>query len=380
MLISQRNVYTKIRFFQNFSFEETISVCPAALDLMGKTTPLTVFFKQISKPAGVLKLAFILGFIVFFLCESPVVLHAQTERIVSVSHALVPAGGRFTLVRNGEIRLSYDSSTMPVEGVILRDADTIQTAAGVFAEVRVTPGNALIRVAENTMLSFDKISGLAGTMAITLMYGRIRIDQASKTETIIVNGGASTVELQNGSVNFDYIVSSSLKYKSQPVLSVSTISGRAIVIPPGTKRTRINMRQKETLTVDPQNGKTKRRSMSKDVPAYWLRVNTQSPVVISAENNGELSFSMDPINSLANLTPLEESAVLKTKGIVVGLSVLLAGVAMQSLGHFLLTDVDEIFYYGYVPIGVGSFILLSSYFYPTYVNARQLKAAKAAIK
>jgi hypothetical protein len=369
-----------MRVVQNFSFKEPISVCPASLDLIGKNAPLTVFPKPISKSARVLKLALMLGFMVFFLCESPVVLQAQTERIVSVSQALVPAGSRFTLIRDGAIRLSYDSSTMPVESVILRDVDTIQTAAGVFAEIRVTPGNALIRVAENTMLSFDKISGLAGPMAITLMYGRIRIDQASKTETIIVKGGTSTVELQIGSVNFDYIVSSSLNYKSQPVLSVSTISGRAVVIPPGTKRAEINMRQKETLTVDPQNGKTKRRSMGKEVPAYWLRVSTQSPVVIPAENNEELSFSIEPIEPLANLTPLEEATVLKTNGIVVGLSVLLAGVATQSLGHFLFPDVDEVFYYGYAPIGVGSFILLSSYFYPTYVNAKQLKAARSAIK
>jgi hypothetical protein len=275
MSILQQNVCTKMRLVQNFSFKEAISVCPASLDLIGKNAPLTIFPKPIPKPARVLKLALMLGFIVFFLCESPVVLQAQTERIVSVSQILVPVGRRLTLIRGSYIRLSYDSSTMPVESVILRDVDIVQTAAGVFAEIRVTPGNALIRLAENTMLSFDKISGLAEPMAITLMYGRIRIDQTSKTETIIIKAGASIVELQSGSVNFDYIVSPSLKYKSQPVLSVSTISGRAVVIPPGTKQREINMRQKKTLTIDPQNGKTKRRSMGKEVPAYWLRVSAK---------------------------------------------------------------------------------------------------------
>jgi hypothetical protein len=346
------------------------------LDLIGKNGRRRVFSKQ----ERVLKLVLVLGFIVLFLCESPLILQAQTERIVSVSQSSLSNGGNFTLLRGGDVHLSYDSSTMPAEGVILRDTDTVQTAAGVFADVILTPSNALIKVAENTMLSFDKINGLTETITITLIYGRIRIDQESKTETIILKGGGSTAEMKNGSVNFDYIVSSDPEYKSQPVFSVSTISGRAIVIPSNITRTRINMRQKETLTIDPQNGKTNRRGMSKEIPDYWMRVDIQNPAILLSENDGGLSFSVESTDFLPNLTPLEESTVLKTNGIVVGLSVLLAGVVMQTLGHYLFTDIDELFSYSYAPIGVGSFILLSSYFYPTYVNAKQLKAAKAAVK
>jgi hypothetical protein len=267
---------------------------------------------------------------------------------------------------------------MPLEGIKLKNASTIYTTAGTFVEARAMSGNTLIRIAENSMLSFDDVSGSNSSIIITLMYGRIRVDQESKTEaetkTIIVNSGASITEIQNGSINLDYIVSPALKYKSQPVLSVSTISGRAIVVPSNTKQARINMKQKETLTVDPQNGKTKRRFMSKSVPAYWLNINTSSPVRSPAESNNAVSSSLQPI-SFENLTPLEESTVLKTNGIIVGLGILLIGVTAQTVGHYLYKDVDQVFYAGYVPIGIGSFTLIASYFYPTYVNAMQLKAA-----
>lgn len=320
----------------------------------------------------------ILCFIVFFLCENSLILHAQTEWVVSILPDSISSGGSFTLVQDGDARTRYTSSNMPLEGIKLKNASTIYTTAGTFVEARAMSGNTLIRIAENSMLSFDDVSGSNSSIIITLMYGRIRVDQESKTEaetkTIIVNSGASITEIQNGSINLDYIVSPALKYKSQPVLSVSTISGRAIVVPSNTKQARINMKQKETLTVDPQNGKTKRRFMSKSVPAYWLNINTSSPVRSPAESNNAVSSSLQPI-SFENLTPLEESTVLKTNGIIVGLGILLIGVTAQTVGHYLYKDVDQVFYAGYVPIGIGSFTLIASYFYPTYVNAMQLKAA-----
>jgi hypothetical protein len=336
----------------------------------------------------------LLGLTIFFLYTGAFTLHAQTERTAVI---LASSGGGFTLVRGGSSRMIYTPASMPAGGVALRDSDTVQTSSGTFVEARVTPGGALIRMAENTMLSFDSISSLNNNLIIRLMYGRIRVEQESKTETIIVKSGDSMTEMQTGDINFDYIVSPDTEYKSQPVLAVSTISGAATVIPSDKpeKPTRIKMRRNVTLTVDPQSGKTKRRSMRKEIPAYWSRVITkeipvkeiiarETPVNIPARSNPAApsntapSNNAQPITFNGSLTPLEESTVLKTNGIIAGLTILMAGITVQTIGHYLLPDVDQIFYAGYVPIGIGAFVLVASYFYPTHVSESQVKAAVAA--
>ncbi|MDR1363134.1 MAG: hypothetical protein LBJ35_03680 [Spirochaetaceae bacterium] len=326
-------------------------------------------------------------------------LHAQAERTAVI---LASSGGGFTIVRGGSSRMIYTPASMPAGGVALRDSDSVQTSSGTFVEARVTPGGALIRMAENTMLSFDSLSNLNNNLVIRLMYGRIRVDQESKTETIIVKSGDvksgdSTTEMQTGAINFDYIVSPDTEYKSQPVLSVSTISGVATVIPSDKpkKPTRIKVRRNVTLTVDQQSGKTRRRSMRKEIPAYWSRVITkeipvkeiiarETPVNIPAGSNPAAPSNIAPSNNAqpitfnGSLTPLEESTVLKTNGIIAGLTILLAGITVQTIGHYLYPNVDQIFYAGYVPIGIGTFVLVASYFYPTHVSASQVKAAVAA--
>jgi hypothetical protein len=273
---------------------------------------------------------------------------------------------------------------MPAGGVVVQDSDVIYTGTGVFVDARVTPGSALIRIAENTVLSFNKGSRSSDSLIISLMYGRIRVDQESRTETIVVKSGVSTTETLNGSVNIDYTVSSNLKHKSQPALSVSVISGNAEVIP-SEKARRVMLKRGVALAVDPQNGRARRRSMSKDIPAYWQRVGESPPVTVTptpaasplpSVPTGNAS-SVEPAR-IANFTPVEVSTVLKTESIIAGLSILLVGVAVQSAGHYLYSNVDEVFYAGYAPIGVGVFILAGSYIYPTYVNAKQLKAAATA--
>ncbi|MDR0684753.1 MAG: hypothetical protein LBF83_06465 [Spirochaetaceae bacterium] len=302
-------------------------------------------------------------------------LQAQSEKKITVISA---RGGPFVLVGNNGVRQSYNPLDITTgTGITLKNGDMIQAASGVFVEVRVLPGTVSIYIAENTSLIFENIGGSSSTQVIALVYGRIRIDQQDGGEMIIVKTGISITEAQKGSVNIDYIVNSERGGSSQPILYVSTISGSAVLVPstlsPALGRVKIN--PSETLVFNAQENNVEKTSINNDIVKYWSGKISEYPeslltntAAVPPENVFD-SSNVLTVNS--SLTDAEHVARLKTGGILSGLILTLAGVAMQNVIHYTYDSIDEdiaglAYYSGFLPIGIGTFILVASFLYPFY--------------
>jgi hypothetical protein len=303
-------------------------------------------------------------------------LHAQSEKKINVISA---RGGPFVLVRDNGIRQSYNPLDISTSGgITLKNGDIIQAASGTSIEVRVSPGTVSIYIAENSSLIFEDIGGPSNTQVIALAYGRIRVDQQDGAETIIVKTGISITEVQKGAVNIDYIVNDEDGYRSQPLLYVSTISGSAVLVPstlsPSLGRIKIN--PNETLTFDAIKNKVAKTSINKDILKYWsgkisqyqTEPERQNTTTIAPENVFDRS---DVLTLNPSLTNTEQVARLKTGGIITGLILTLVGIAVQNVIHYTYDSIkketaDLAYYSGFLPIGVGSFILMASFLYPNY--------------
>jgi hypothetical protein len=305
----------------------------------------------------------------FFFCVHSFALSAL-ERTVFVASL---QGGSFMLIKNDGQRTARAASDIPKSGIVLQNSDAIQTSSGVFVEVQMKPGNTVISIAENSSLYFDTVDGASGSFVISLVYGRVRVKHQNKKETVVVRAGPSITEIQSGAINIDYMLVPDIPDKSQPILSVSTISGTAVVIPASTSPSqgRIKMKRSETLIFDAQNGRIERRPMDNEIPEYWDIRTKRETVKIPAQANTDLITQSQVLVINTQLTPSEQAAFLKTGGIITGLVVMLIGVAVQNVVHYTYDDwsdsekADLTFYAGYVPIGMGAFVLLASYFYPS---------------
>ncbi|MDR3357009.1 MAG: hypothetical protein LBO04_07475 [Spirochaetaceae bacterium] len=303
-------------------------------------------------------------FIELFLCAG--ILHAQSEKRIA---AVSSRGGSFFLMRGGGIRQSYNPSSLG-DGVTLNNSDMIQTPSGVFVEARVVPGTVSIHIAENSSLLFENIGGSSRTQVIALVYGRIRIDQEDAGETVIVKAGTSITEIQKGSVNIDYIATGEDGRRSQPVLYVSAISGSAVLVPstqsPALGRIKVN--QNETMVFYAPENKVEKTAINKGVLKYWSVGSAAAPPdnVNVFDSSGVLALPASPAAESA-----ERVASLKTGGIITGLVLTLVGVAVQNAIHYAYDHIDKetadlSYYAGFLPIGLGTFILVASFLYPAY--------------
>ena len=309
------------------------------------------------------------------LFASPI-LKAQSEKTVTIISA---RGGPFVLVRSSGVRQSYNPLDVTTGGgITLRNGDMLQAASGVFIEVRVSPGTVSIHIAENSSLIFEDIGGSSTTQVIALVYGRIRVDQLDGDETVIVKTGISITEVRQGSVNIDYIVNSEDARRSQPLLYVSTISGSAVLMPstlsPSLGRIKIN--PNETLIFDALENKVERTTINKDILVYWSGKTSRNqgspPHTDDAVTSSENVFSNSEVLTFnSSMTTAEQIARLKTGGIITGLILTLVGVAVQNTIHYLYDSIEKetadfAYYAGFLPIGMGAFILTAAFLYPFY--------------
>ncbi|MDR2097493.1 MAG: hypothetical protein LBP37_03135, partial [Spirochaetaceae bacterium] len=176
-------------------------------------------------------------------------------------------GGTVTLIREGREHRFLHPSDIPKGGIQLQEADTVQTAAGVFAELQVKPGRVSVHIAENTSLVVENIKNSGNILVFSLVYGRVRAVQKGRANTILVKAGLSIVEMQKGNVNIDNIIVPDVPYESQPVIYISTLSGTAVFIPSFTDQPteRIKLNKKETFIFYTGEGRFERWIMNKDI-------------------------------------------------------------------------------------------------------------------
>jgi hypothetical protein len=312
------------------------------------------------------RIGFFISFFIVVSVLSPVV-YAQTEE---PAYIVQSTGSDFNLVRKDGSHGAYGPAYVSSSPIALKNSDYIQTPPGVFVEVMLIPGKASVIIAENTSVVFDNIENSGGHMIISLTYGRIRISQRRSSSRIFVRAGPSVTEIQNGSINMDLVVPPE-SLDSQLALYVSTLSGTAVFMPsaasPETEQ--IKMRPHQTIIFNTYSNEVNRQSMNKNIVNYWADR-------IGRGNRNIPSRRLDPANvsnpeamfARPNTEYAGMAASLKTRFLIVGVISILAGAALQGAVYFTsdswTTDAANYAFLGaYVPFGVGTFMLLSAYFY-----------------
>lgn len=138
-------------------------------------------------------------FIVFLLLLVSLKLSAQDGSAVIV----FGEGEGFTLVRDGESQY-YDVTYDDILGMLLFQGDTILTEENTFLEIQVTSNSSLIKIAENTTFSFERI-GTKGGGILRVAYGRIRakINKLSDDDDFEVMGSGTTAGVRGTDFGYD---------------------------------------------------------------------------------------------------------------------------------------------------------------------------------
>jgi hypothetical protein len=302
-------------------------------------------------------------FIFILAIAAPLTIPAQTVKAFSI---IASRGGDIVIVRQNGDERRYEPQDIPATGIELFSSDTVQTAPDVFVSILISGSNGSITIAGNTSLNFEKIGGTSNTQVISLIYGRIKVQNDNPPETIIVRAGPSITEIEKGNVSFDYTLLPEGNNKSQPLLSVSTLSGTATVVPSALTPTldRVKMKERETLSIDASANTLNRYPLNRKLADYWVNEKTSGSVTFEAVQ----AASDDVFAVNTEFSQDERSAYLKTQGIIAGLSCILGGILIQSIPYYTYTDWEDkwrdiMFNAAWLPIGIGTFILLASYFY-----------------
>jgi hypothetical protein len=345
---------------------------------------------------------------------------AQTLEVPLVLSA---KGNGFTITTNGKA-VSYNAAQLPQSRIMLSANDLLQTGKGDFVQIAILGSDAILSVAENTNIMY---TGSQKQDSLKLIYGRIRINTKGK-RPIIVEGGNAAVVVSSGDSNIDYTILPGVQAAQRPVLRVSAIeggvSGGIVVLPKPSDESygKITVNTGETLLLDPVMKSTERVKLDKTINEYWdpyiITQNSSAkdgkalnagmknvrtadaappapdPAATSAkgsarkkrdpslgpdlapfyENEHPANGDMELFMSDVRVTPFDyrQSTInLKTGGIIAGLLTMVVGVGMQSSMYYMKSgnldpDLNKlIFGIGYVPIGIGAFTLLASFFYRT---------------
>jgi hypothetical protein len=283
-------------------------------------------------------------------------------------------GTGFTLGRNGQAQI-FNAAKLPQERITLATSDMLQTGKGDFVELALLGSDAILYLAENTSIVYT--GSPSKEDSITLIYGRLRISAKGARPVIVKTGNSSSI-VNSGDANIDYTVLPAVQNSQKPVLRTSTLpstlTSDIIVLPKSSDPVygRIVVKPGETLLVDPVMNNTERITLDKSVVNYWSNFLSASIVSTSQFMPGEILPVEDEDISVF-LTPFDYQAStinLKTGGIIAGVVCVLAGIALQGVMFQMKDDMnkdtnDLVYNLAYVPIGLGTFTLLASYFYKT---------------
>lgn len=118
------------------------------------------------------------------------------------------SGDDVIVIRSGR-RLSFRD---PI-GLNLLEGDQVQTGRGVFLEIRLAAGGAVIKLADNTTFILERIAG--GSASLQLVYGRIRakVEKLAGTDSFSVRSSMAVAGVRGTDFGMDVIMS---KVSSQP--------------------------------------------------------------------------------------------------------------------------------------------------------------------
>lgn len=289
-------------------------------------------------------------------------------------------GSSFTII-SGDQEQQFTAQQLSGKGIFLKSSDIAQTGPGSFMDISILPGGTNIKLAENTSLVFNGPLPGNNSLAVTLVYGRILVKHGKIGTSIFVQTGASVTEIENGDINVDYTVLPFVQPPGRPSLLVASLSGTAILSPRATmpELGRIVIKKGDSIFVDSLLNNVERVKTDKALAEYWDKRQFKYPARYepgihldpsSAEktNEGYEYNPGDPEESVY-IVPYKADRLdskVRSAGVVTGLAVMLLGVVAQGAMHFMEStqipknQADVIFYAGFAPIGIGTFILIAS--------------------
>jgi hypothetical protein len=270
-------------------------------------------------------------------------------------------GGDFVLTAGGQ-RISYRPDSIGEGGFSLHNGDIVQTGPGSFVEIRLTPGGKVIRIAENTFISYNKTEGEG--VSLGLSYGRLRLSDGKNSlggGEIFVRSGTAEVAFHNGDISVDYTVQPAGETRRQaPVLRVYVFSGTADLIPlirgslgdytgitPEIPRFKVNEREELAIEISSSLSYVERKPLNKDIAAYWDRYTSaafsplapapEEPAAPSEaaalpETPAQVPAGRDRIIS-PDYNPFVKANAAKNGFIVAGFSLSLIGASLQGLAY-----------------------------------------------
>jgi hypothetical protein len=282
--------------------------------------------------------------------------YAQEGGDARIYHA---EGGEFILAAGGQ-RTVYQPASLGEGGFSLHNGDIIQTGPESFVEIRLSPGGKVIRIAENTFLSYNRTNGEG--ISLGLSYGRLRLSDGKGGfggGEVFIRSGTAEVVFQNGDIGVDYTVQPAGENPRQsPVLRVYVFSGAAALIPlireplrdytgtaPEVARFQINEAEEAAVENSPSLSYVERKPLNKDITAYWDgHPSAAFPLFSQAEPlppSEIFSVPESPVQAPAGgnwtitpgYNPFIRSNAAKNSCVIAGFSVSLIGAVLQGLAQ-----------------------------------------------
>jgi hypothetical protein len=209
-----------------------------------------------------------------FVFYAALTLGAQEES-ARVYHA---EGTDFTVTLRGE-RIVFSAESVWREGINLEPNGIVQTGTGTMLEIQLIPSGTLIKLAENTSLSFNGIDSSGNFAELGLLYGSIRVVTGIGTNSVAIRGGGVTARVDNGDVGVDYVIEPGIRNSvMRPLFRVYPFRGRAEVFPYGRDAIAyfggaqlLAVEQGESLSLDvsPPYTYAERKALGREKSDYW---------------------------------------------------------------------------------------------------------------
>ena len=115
-------------------------------------------------------------------------------------------GDVVSIIRDGR-RFDYDAFTGELLGLPIFGGDIIQTDPGTYLEIQLLPSQSVVKVAENTSFSVQRISR-GGEGVLDLAYGRLRarVDRLTSNEPFEIRGLGTVAGVRGTDFGTDVII------------------------------------------------------------------------------------------------------------------------------------------------------------------------------
>ncbi|GMO55285.1 MAG: hypothetical protein Ta2G_14350 [Termitinemataceae bacterium] len=333
---------------------------------------------------------------------------AQTPPTVNI----VSSSGGFSVTRD-DIQKNYSIADVRSTGMVLQKGDIVQTESTTKVVVEIKNTGVKFDIRENTSIKFLQV-GLDGNIhSVNIIYGRMLVTNMGKVAQVVyIEAGSTATEFYSGILSVDFTIPANRMNVKEPTLTLASMKGDAILVPdikhPDSRRTNIQSDQMAVLSNSKKTPDV--RPVDESISEFWYGPNSSEKLSTGTAQSGQhpqSNESMQPSQHAQSNQPMQSNQSgqseyiaagsdidelteeqrlrlrlitksgkndgvtidVKTGGMIVGLSLFLAGVIMQTAGHFMATSNpddpmgDTLFMVGFAPVALGSFVTIADILY-----------------